>query len=47
MFAKLGGQQIVGVFRERISAQPGDNLSLSPNLDAVHLFDAETGKRLG
>ena len=47
VFAKLGGQQIVGVFRERISAQPGDNLSLSPNLDAVHLFDAETGKRLG
>ena len=46
VFAKLGGQQIVGVFRERISAQPGDNLSLSPNLDAVHLFDAETGKRL-
>src|SRR5271166_887963 len=46
VFAKLGGQQIVGVFRERISAQPGDSLSLSPNLDAVHLFDAETGKRL-
>jgi multiple sugar transport system ATP-binding protein len=46
VFAKLGGQQIVGVFRERISAQPGDNLSLSPNLDAVHLFDAGTGKRL-
>jgi multiple sugar transport system ATP-binding protein len=46
VFAKLGGQQIVGVFRERISAQPGDNLPLSPNLDAIHLFDAETGKRL-
>jgi multiple sugar transport system ATP-binding protein len=46
VFAKLGGQQIVGVFRERISAQPGDSLSLSPNLDAIHLFDAETGKRL-
>ena len=46
VFAKLGGQQIVGVFRERISAQPGDILSLSPNLDAVHLFDAGTGKRL-
>jgi multiple sugar transport system ATP-binding protein len=47
VFAKLGGQQIVGVFRERIAAQPGDSLSLSPNLDSVHLFDAETGKRLG
>ncbi len=46
VFAKLGGQQIVGVFRERITARQGDNLPLSPNLDAVHLFDAETGKRL-
>ncbi len=46
VFAKLGGQQIVGVFRERITARPGDNLPLSPNLDAVHLFDAESGKRL-
>jgi multiple sugar transport system ATP-binding protein len=46
VFAKLGGQQIVGVFRERISARPGDNLALSPNLDAVHLFDAESGLRL-
>jgi multiple sugar transport system ATP-binding protein len=47
VFAKLGDQPIVGVFRDRISAQPGDTLPLSPNLDAVHLFDAESGKRLG
>ena len=47
VFAKLGDQPIVGVFRDRISALPGDNLPLSPNLDAVHLFDAESGKRLG
>jgi multiple sugar transport system ATP-binding protein len=47
VFAKLGDQPIVGVFRDRISALPGDILPLSPNLDAVHLFDAETGKRLG
>jgi multiple sugar transport system ATP-binding protein len=46
VFAKPGGQQIVGVFRERIAARPGDNLPLSPNLDAVHLFDAESGLRL-
>ena len=47
VFARLGGQPIVGVFRDRISAQPGDNLPLSPNLDVVHLFDAESGRRLG
>jgi multiple sugar transport system ATP-binding protein len=46
VFAKLGGQPIVGVFRDRISARPGDNLSLCPNLEAVHLFDAESGTRL-
>ena len=46
VFAKVGGHPIVTVFRERVSAQPGDNLPLSPNLDAVHLFDAESGKRL-
>jgi multiple sugar transport system ATP-binding protein len=47
VFAKLGDQPIVGVFRDRISAQPGDILPLSPNLDSVHLFDAESGRRLG
>jgi len=47
VLAKLGEQKLVGVFRERIAARPGDTLSFAPNLDAVHLFDAETGLRLG
>jgi multiple sugar transport system ATP-binding protein len=46
VFAKVGGEPIVTVFRDRLSAQPGESLLLSPNLDAVHLFDAESGKRL-
>jgi multiple sugar transport system ATP-binding protein len=46
VFAKVGGHPIVTVFRDRISAQPGETLLLTPNLDAVHLFDAESGKRL-
>jgi multiple sugar transport system ATP-binding protein len=46
VFAKVGGHPIVTVFRDRVSAQPGESLPLSPNLDAVHLFDAESGKRL-
>ena len=46
VFAKVGGHQIVAVFRDRVSAKPGETLLLSPNLDAVHLFDAESGKRL-
>jgi multiple sugar transport system ATP-binding protein len=46
VFAKLGANKIVGVFRERVTAKPGESLYLTPNLDAVHLFDAETGARL-
>ena len=46
VFAKLGEQKIVGVFRERITVQPGEQLSLSPNLDYVHLFDPATGARM-
>jgi multiple sugar transport system ATP-binding protein len=46
VFAKVGGHPIVTVFRDRISARPGESLPLSPNLDAVHLFDAESGRRL-
>jgi len=46
VFAKLGSHPFVGVFRERISARPGEILPISPNLGAVHLFDAESGKRL-
>jgi multiple sugar transport system ATP-binding protein len=46
VFAKVGGQKIVGVFRERVVAKSGDAFMLSPNLDAVHLFDGKTGARL-
>jgi multiple sugar transport system ATP-binding protein len=46
VIAKLGNQKITGVFRERISARPGDILPLLPDLGAAHLFDAATGQRL-
>jgi multiple sugar transport system ATP-binding protein len=38
--AKLGEQTITGIFRERITAQPGTKLKVSPDLSVVHLFDA-------
>jgi len=44
--ANLGDQQIVGLFRDRVGARPGDVLPVAPRLDAVHLFDPESGKRL-
>ena len=38
--------KIVGVFRERISAKPGEALPMAPDPKLVHLFDKETGLRL-
>jgi multiple sugar transport system ATP-binding protein len=46
VISKLGGQKIVGVFRERVSAKPGENLPLVLDANAVHLFDAANGQRL-
>lgn len=46
VFAKLGGQKVAGLFRERLNAKPGDVLSVVPDVSAVHMFDAKSGKRL-
>jgi multiple sugar transport system ATP-binding protein len=46
VFAKLGGEQVVAVFRERHQFKPGDRIRLKPDPAAVHLFDEATGKRL-
>ena len=44
--AKMGGQDIVAVFRERHQFKPGEKIRLKPDPKLVHLFDASTGKRL-
>jgi multiple sugar transport system ATP-binding protein len=44
--AKLGGEEVTAVFRERHAFKPGDKIRLKPDPRLVHLFDAETGKRL-
>ena len=46
VFAKLGGEQVVAVFRERHLFNPGDKVRLKPDPALVHLFDDGTGKRL-
>jgi multiple sugar transport system ATP-binding protein len=46
VFAKLGGEQVVAVFRERHQFSPGDKVRLKPDPSLVHLFDEATGKRL-
>jgi multiple sugar transport system ATP-binding protein len=46
VFATLGGEEVVAVFRERHRFNPGDKVRLKPNPTLVHLFDEATGKRL-
>lgn len=42
---KLGGQQIVGAFRDRLSLSYGDEVFIAPDIEKIHLFDA-TGRRI-
>ena len=44
--AKISGQELVCVFRERVKAGPGETIMIAPDPALVHLFDSETGKRL-
>ena len=44
--ARLGGEDVIAVFRERHQFKPGDKIRLKPDPRLMHLFDAETGKRL-
>ncbi|HWK97949.1 MAG TPA: sn-glycerol-3-phosphate ABC transporter ATP-binding protein UgpC [Pseudolabrys sp.] len=46
VFANLGGEEVVAVFRERHQFKPGEKIRLRPDPQHVHLFDAATGKRL-
>jgi multiple sugar transport system ATP-binding protein len=44
--AKLGGEEVIAVFRERHAFKPGDTIRLKPDPRLVHLFDEPTGQRL-
>jgi multiple sugar transport system ATP-binding protein len=44
--AKLGGDDVIAVFRERHQFKPGDKIRLKPDPRLIHLFDETTGKRL-
>ena len=46
VFAKIGGQEIVSVFHDRMNLSPGDIIPLAPDPRRAHLFDAGSGKRL-
>jgi multiple sugar transport system ATP-binding protein len=46
VFVRLGGQEIVGVFRERHEFKPGQRVRLRPRADKAHLFDPQSGQRI-
>jgi multiple sugar transport system ATP-binding protein len=46
LFARLGEQELVAVFRERHAFQPGQKIRLKPRAPAAHLFDATSGQRI-
>ena len=43
----LGGKELVGLFRERISNKPGETIHLLPESGKVSVFAKETGRRIG
>ncbi len=46
VLGRLGQQQVVGVFRERVDAKPGSTIKVQPDVASIHLFDATSGARL-
>ena len=43
---RIGEISVMGAFRERIAANHGDVLAVSPDLALVHIFDKATGQRI-
>jgi multiple sugar transport system ATP-binding protein len=46
LFARVSGQEIVAVFRERHEFAPGQKIRLRPRPDMAHLFDPSSGQRI-
>jgi multiple sugar transport system ATP-binding protein len=46
VFAKVGKDSLDAVVKDRIGAQPGEEVSFMIDTRRVHLFDRETGRRL-
>jgi multiple sugar transport system ATP-binding protein len=46
LYARVGGQEIAAVFRERHEFVPGQRIRLRPRADCLHLFDPSSGQRI-
>ncbi|WP_418315453.1 ABC transporter ATP-binding protein [Piscinibacter sakaiensis] len=46
LFARLAGQELVAIFRERHAFAPGQKIRLRPRRDLAHIFDPASGQRI-
>jgi len=46
VFTKCASGELTAVFRERHDFHPGSKIFLEPSPEAIHVFDAASGKRL-
>jgi multiple sugar transport system ATP-binding protein len=46
VFARLAGQELVAIFRERHTFSPGQKIRLRPRRELAHLFDPKSGQRI-
>lgn len=46
VFVHIGDTRVCAVFQERLALRPGDQIRLMPDLERIHLFDQETGRRV-
>ena len=44
VFSQISGTPVCATFSERYAFKPGEIISLQPRLEAVHLFDSDSGK---
>jgi multiple sugar transport system ATP-binding protein len=46
VLVKLAGSDVLASFRDRFGVAPGETISLLPQADKIHLFDAASGLRI-
>jgi multiple sugar transport system ATP-binding protein len=46
VFCHTAGGAMTSVFKDRLAVAAGDHVALQPELDKVHVFDAQSGKRI-
>ena len=46
IFLRAGEQELVALFRDRLSFEPGQEIHLKPRPGTAHLFDTESGMRI-